>query len=94
MTTLHTVSSLDYSPLPERLREGVRRWVEDHVVPGGFLCAVICNNLRDAIFLAADENLPRLVEIVRWFYHEAPGLCWGSKATFDRWRAAGRERAA
>jgi hypothetical protein len=79
---------LDYSPLPASLRAGVRRWVEDHVSPGDFLCAVIRNDLSTAIALADDDNLPRLAQIVRWFYWEAPGLCWGSKAAFEEWRAA------
>jgi hypothetical protein len=82
------MTHLDYSPLPERLRAGVQRWVEDHVEPGDFLRAVIRNDLSTAIALADDDNLPRLREIVRWFYNEAPGLCWGSAKAFDTWRAA------
>ena len=84
-----TTPTVDYSGLPESLRAGARRWVEDHVAPGGFLCAVIRNDLSEAVALADDNNLPLLPEIVRWFYNEAPGPCWGSVHALDEWRAAG-----
>ena len=61
-----------YDGLPVGLRDGMRRYIEDGVEPGGFLTAVLANNLRDAVFYADDENLPRLADIVRWCYNEIP----------------------
>lgn len=87
---------MDYSGLPESLREGARRWIEHGVVPGHFLCAVIKNDLRESFARADDANLLQMQDIVRWWYNEAPGSCWGSAERFDAWRKkfelqAGRE---
>ena len=82
-------AGVDYSGLPEPLRAGVRRWIEDRQVPGGFLRAVIRNRLSEAVACADDDNLPLLPVIVRWFYNEAPGESWGSVAAFEAWRDGG-----
>jgi len=33
------MSEPDYSELPETLQDGLRRYIEDFVKPGDFLCA-------------------------------------------------------
>lgn len=82
--------SIDYQKLPESLRAGVQRYIEHGIAPGGFLTAVIRNDLRDAIGRADDTLLPLLPEIVRWFHWEAPGLCWGSRENMHGWMASHR----
>lgn len=53
-------------------------------LPGGFLTAVLSNDLREAISRADHENLAVLKEIVTFVYMELPSPCWGSaKAVFD-----------
>lgn len=76
----------DYSGLPESLRDGARLWIEHGVVPGGFLCAVIKNDLEESFALADAENGRLLCDIVRWWYNEAPGGCWGSVEEFKAWQ--------
>ena len=77
---------VDYSKLPEGLRESARRWIEDRIKPGQFLTAVITNNLLNAFQLADDENLKIIHEIVKWWYNEAPSQCWGSLERFNSWQ--------
>jgi hypothetical protein len=59
--------------------------VIDHVRPGQFLMAVICNDLRGAVNYADDENLPLIKLYVQWFYNRAPSQCSGSPSRLVEW---------
>ncbi len=74
-----------YDKLPAHLRDGVRRYIEDHGGVGDFLTAVIQNDLWGAIRRADGVSLVALPTIVAWFYWEAPGNCWGSKEKHEAW---------
>ena len=63
----------------------IQRYVVDRLPPGDFLTAVICNDLKEAVGRADDDNLANLVAFVSYFYNEAPSSCWGSKAKMDAW---------
>lgn len=76
---------VDYGGLPAGLREGMRLWIEQGLLPGHFLQAVLRNDLADAIVRADEENLKRLPEIVRWLHNEAPTRCHGEPMTVTRW---------
>lgn len=75
----------DYNRLPEHIRGGARRYIEDGVLPGDFLQAVICNNLRESFVKADDTNTDRMFDIVCFFYNEAPSRCWGSEEKMYNW---------
>lgn len=76
---------LDYTKLPKRLRSGAKRYIEQGIKPGGFLTAVIQNNLKEAVGKADDEMIRVIPSIVGWFYNEAPYDCWGSKNDMRKW---------
>ena len=76
---------LDYSKLPERLQGGAQRYIENGIIPGDFLTAVIQNNLKETIGRADDDMIKVLREIVTWFYWEAPAGCWGSVKHMNEW---------
>lgn len=76
---------LNYNLLPEHLREGSKRYIEYGILPGDFLQAVICNNLRESFARADDINIPRMFDIVSFFYNEAPQPCWGTKEKMNKW---------
>lgn len=63
---------------------GIRRYIEHGISPGGFLQAVVQNDLMEACGRADDENLKNLPAYVAYFYNNAPAECWGST---DRMRA-------
>ncbi len=75
----------DYSGLPEGLRDGMKRYVEDGIHAGGFLTACLENDLVGAVNRADENNLPRLQDIVHWLYWEAPHVCWGTKEKVYDW---------
>jgi hypothetical protein len=76
---------IDYELLPQSLRAGMRRYIEDGVIPGGFLVAVLSDGLSDALGRADEENRKRLYDIVSFVYNEAPGDSWGSRAKVKAW---------
>lgn len=76
---------IDYSSLPEGLRFGMKMYIENHVRTGGFLRAVLSNNLVESFARADENNKAKLFDIVSWVYNEAPGACWGSEATVEAW---------
>lgn len=85
--------AIDYAGLPERLRGGMQRYIEDRIEPGSFLLAVLENDLRWACTNADDVNRHLLYDIVRWLYNNAPGSCWGSPEKVEAWLKNEKEEA-
>lgn len=77
----------EYSAIPERMQDALREYVINRRETGGFLKAVICNDLRNAVGRADDENLPLIPLYVRWFHNVAPSSCHGSPQAFSDWLA-------
>lgn len=77
--------SFDGRKVPEHTRGSIARYIVDHVEPGDFLEAVMCNDLRESIARADDMNRANLNAIVFFMYNEAPASCWGSKAAYNDW---------
>jgi hypothetical protein len=73
--------------IPERMCGGLERYLEQHVPPGDFLEAVLCNDLTEACSRADDENMGLLPVYVAYLYNYAPGRAWGSREKFEAWLA-------
>lgn len=73
--------------IPSRMMPAIKRYVEEHRIPGDFLQAVICNDLVEAFAKADDENARNLRAFVSYFYNEVPSPCWGSKKKMRDWLA-------
>lgn len=74
-----------YAYLPDHLREGVERWIEQGITPGSFLRAVIRNDLAQAVLRADDTSLASLPSIMRWFIEWGPNGSYGSDKVFSQW---------
>lgn len=87
MSVVKMVRPLDFSgyKIPEHTQGAMRRYVEDGLLPGGFLTAVLCNDLFGAIGRADAENLVALQEICMFVYNCLPGDCWGNEEKVWRW---------
>ena len=86
------VLDINYGRLPPHLQGGVKRYIEEGVPPGGFLTAVIENNLRLAVGHADPISLAALRDIVRFFYNESPGDCWGTPEKRKLWMETGYKK--
>lgn len=71
--------------IPDYMREGVKLYIEKGIPPGGFLTAVICNDLKGAVARADETNRDRLPDYVMFFYNFAPADCWGSEENMSAW---------
>jgi hypothetical protein len=71
--------------IPDGMMGGITRFIEHGIIPGGFLQAVICNDLKEAVGRADLENMANLPAFVSYFYNEAPAICWGSKEKMLAW---------
>ena len=83
------MSQIDYSGLPEHIRDGVQRYVERGIIPGDFLQAVIKNQLKESFALADRVNIDNMFAIVGFFYNEVPFGCWGSEEKMIKWNEKG-----
>ena len=83
---------IKYGKLPEHMRGAARRYVEEGIKPGGFLTAVLCNDLMEAYACADDINTASIRTWVLWLYNDAPSLCYGSIDVVDAWCAGGGVR--
>ena len=61
------------------------RWVERGTTPGGFLTAVLRNDLSGAVGKADDRNVELIPNYVRLLYNFAPAGCWGSERQMSDW---------
>jgi hypothetical protein len=63
----------------------IERYVNQGILPGSFLEAVLCNDLKQACACADTDNRRQLFEIVQYLYWEVPSLCWGSPERVAAW---------
>ncbi len=65
------------------------RYVETGTPTGGFLQAVLSNDLFDAVGKADLENRMHLTEIVQYIYNKLPKDCHGSQDKYWNWIEGG-----
>ena len=71
--------------IPQHTKEALDRYVQDRILPGGFLMSVLTNDLFGAVGRADSENLAALADIVKYVYNELPSGCWGSRDAVYAW---------
>ena len=70
--------------------ESLTRYIEDGIETGGFLRAVLENDLAGAINRASDALIIRgvvLTDLVNLLQGWAPSNCWGSREAVAAWLA-------
>jgi len=71
--------------IPRAVKESLDRYVYHRIPTGGFLYAVLTNDLFEAVGRADDCNLACLPEICSYIYNEVPSTCWGSPEAVQLW---------
>lgn len=72
--------------VPEHTAAAIDDYIMRGFDPGGFLEAVICNDLFGAMGSADHDNRARLFEICQFFYTESPMICRGDREAFTAWK--------
>lgn len=75
----------DYARIPDYTMESLLAYVDQGRPTGGFLEAVLSNDLSRAFGNADDNNAKAIGDIVAWLYNEAPAMCWGSPQKVGAW---------
>lgn len=79
-------NNYEWIPVPY-MKLGIEQYIEQGLEPGGFLKALIQNDLREAVARADINNSAALADWVRALYSYAPSGCWGSPEAYEQWVA-------
>lgn len=79
------IANPDYSQIPERVMQNLLYYVKGEEYPGGFLYAVLSNDLFSAIGRADREMLPLIPLLVHYIHWEVPSGCHGSPEHVREW---------
>jgi len=71
--------------------EPLTRYLADHSPVGGFLTAVLKNDLMEACGRADDNNISALPAYAGFLYNYAPMECYGSPEKVRAWIEAGED---
>ena len=80
---------INYEQLPEHIRGGMERYIEQGISPGSFLRAVLRDKLVESFSLADQTNIERMFDIASFMYNECPAACRGSSEVIKAWQAKG-----
>ena len=86
--------NVDYSFIRPDIRDALDAWGREAFPVGGFLTAVLENNLSEALGRADEYNLKTIFHIVSYVYNELPSHCWGSPKNVSQWQRRFKNEAA
>jgi hypothetical protein len=75
--------------VPERLWEGIRRYVLYGIRPGSFLEAFFSNDLYEVLARGDREAVAALVPMMRFVHSRCPAVCKGSPERYRTWMSRG-----
>jgi hypothetical protein len=81
----HLVRRMLDSGVPHHVHEGLREYIAARRPVGGFLTAVLSNDLLEACVRADEINQRCLTAIVHFLHAYAPAPCWGSPEKVTAW---------
>ena len=84
----YVIGGVEYA-IPSYMEYGLRAYINEGAIPGGFLLAVLENDLKGAINRADSSNLKNLVAYSYFLYNDAPADCYGSPEKVAAWAKAG-----
>jgi hypothetical protein len=65
--------------IPEYMHQGFIYYIESGILPGDFLSAILCNNLKEAVYNADSTNIHLISTYIKFLYKHFPYNIWGSK---------------
>jgi hypothetical protein len=71
--------------IPPSTKYQIDEYIKDRMPPGGFLNAVLSNNLMEAFVRADDNNAFHMKAILTYLYNDCPSACWGSPEKVEEW---------
>lgn len=81
-----------HEDIPPHMMESLNAYLTIGRPTGGFLNAVLCNDLVKAFGKADDDNFEIMSAYAEWLYNKCPGNAWGSQEIVDAWLTKKREQ--
>lgn len=78
----------DWDAIPFTTRDALRQYVALRQPPGGFLIAVLSNNLTQAVARGDSANIAALPQLVTWLNNHMPSTIWGSWSNYTNWASS------
>ncbi len=78
-----------YPTAPVHILDSIRAYAESRRPTGGFVYALLTNDLMGALRAADDESAAGLFDIMRYVRWETPAACHGSRKIVANWLAGG-----
>lgn len=75
----------EYASIRIDVIESLQRYAEHGIPPGGFLLAVLENDLHEAVARADADNVKTLKHICQFVWWELPAISWGSPQRVRTW---------
>lgn len=82
---IQIIESVPGEKIPGGVAIDLARYLILGTPPGGFVRAVLENDLLRSYLLADSVSLRALPSIVRYLYAYAPAIAWGSKEKVEKW---------
>ncbi len=76
--------------IPENIQGGLDRYQHHHIKTGGFLEAVLSDDIEDAKGRADSNSLRALEDIRQYVRDELPPESWGSREKVKAWIKGGK----
>jgi hypothetical protein len=85
------MEKIDYSVLPDYMREAAQEYVEHGYEPyhHDFFYELLTNDLFGVYRWGDETNIANLQVWMKWLYNEVPHPCWGSVEKVAAWVAKG-----
>ena len=74
-------------PIPPAIKSALDGHANYGRDTGGFVAAILHNDLAEAVARADSESMAALREIVQYAWNVLPGPSWGSREKAAAWRA-------
>jgi hypothetical protein len=76
---------MNYYQPEEWFTESIERYLNSRIIPGGYISALLRNDLVSAIMYADSDSTNSIPDHVLWLYNNIPAEAWGSKEKVDKW---------
>lgn len=70
---------------PEHISEGLKNYILNNISTGGFLHAVLVNDLFGAFGRADEINKEQMHQIIQFLHNEVPAVCFGTQEKYIAW---------
>ena len=83
------VAKMAHYDIPDYMRQSLAGYILNGHQVGGFLAALLSNDLKKTFNDADDQNALVVGGYMKFLYNQAPAACWGSEKNFVGWREVG-----